>query len=182
MAPLWPRYSALNISGGVYHVVVYPVRDEDDDDARWGGGVLEGEVEEPRVRVLDVGGTSGEFEVVDVGAIVGLRAERDEVDYESVVVFAEGAAEGAPHRGLVIDHGVAVVEDNADVHLRRTLKRGQRVSCRGIYRELKHQEGPKSELQSADLAVIGVGSLLVYGGHGHAERQVWVLGLAVTEA
>ena len=150
-------------------MVVYPVGDEDDDDARWGGWVLEGEVEEPRVRILDVGGTSGEFEVIDVGAIVGLRAERDEVDYESVVYFAEGAAEGAPHSGLVIDHGVAVVEDNADVHLRRTLKRGQGVSCRAV-------------VLKTDLAVIGVGSLLVYGGHGHAERQVWVLGLAVTEA
>ena len=122
-------------------MVVYPVGDEDDDDARWGGGVLEGEVEEPRVRVLDVGGTSGEFEVIDVGAIVGLRAERDEVDYESVVVFAEGAAEGAPHRGLVINHGVAVVEDNTDVHLRWTLKRGQGVSCICIYKELKRGQG-----------------------------------------
>ena len=161
-------------------MVVYSVGDEDDDDASWGGGVLEGEVEEPRVRVLDVGGTSGEFEVIDVGAIVGLRAERDEVDYESVVVFAEGAAEGAPHRGLVINHGVAVVEDNTDVHLRR--ERGISVAQEGPRSELQRylqraQEGPRSELQSADLAVIGVGSLLVYGGHGHAERQVWVLGL-----
>jgi hypothetical protein len=61
--------------------------------------------------------TCGIREVGEVGAVIDVRAERDEVYHIAFVAFTEQADEGEPQRGIVVAHGAAVVQDENEVNL-----------------------------------------------------------------